>query len=221
MRIDTKNKIIYLANPKTGSTSLRKMMDEHCDLSIIQSLKKNGFYHDHFSMNRYNIIFQALNKQIESKIYLNEYFSFTTIRNPWDRVVSAFEYQKCDKNGCPFYHPDHDKNTAKQYSFSKFLKDIHDNDYWCGIGIPNAKYFCFDENNNQIVQKIYPIETLTKDIIKRDIKEYLGVDYDISNILHLNATKRDNNKSYYTEQWMIDVVKNVYRKDIELGSYVF
>lgn len=31
MKIDTINKVIYLANPKTGSTSLRDMMYTHSD----------------------------------------------------------------------------------------------------------------------------------------------------------------------------------------------
>ena len=178
-------------------------------------------YHDHWSMNKYNTIFIILNKQTKSNIYLSEYFSFTTIRNPWDRVVSAFKYQKCDKNGYPFYHPDYDKNTAKQYSFSEFLKIIHDKDYWCGIGIPNIKYFCFDENNNQLVTKIYPIETLTKEMIESDIKKYNGKHYNVSEIPHLNMTKKVDYRTYYIEQWMIDKVREIYKKDIELGGYEF
>lgn len=221
MRIDAKNKIIYLANPKTGSTSLRKMMDNKCDSSIIKYLNDNNMYHDHWSMNKYVTIFQILNIQTKSNIDLSEYFSFTTIRNPWDRVVSAFKYQKCDKNGYPWYNSDYDKNTAKQYSFSEFLKDMHNKDYWCGIGIPCAQYFCFDENDNQLVTKIYPIETLTIDIINSDIKKYRGIDYDIKEILHLNVTEKVDYRTYYTEQWMIDIVREVYKKDIELGGYEF
>ena len=221
MRIDTKNKIIYLANPKTGSTSLRKIMDNYNDRSIMEYLKDNIMYHDHWSINKYNTIFEILNKQTKSNIYLSNYFSFTTIRNPWDRTVSAFKYQKCDKNGYPWYHSDYDKNTAKQYSFSEFLKDMHNKDYWCGIGIPSAQYFCFDEDNNQLLTKIYPIETLTKDIIKSDIKKYSNIDYDIEEIPHINVTEKVDYRTYYTEQWMIDIVKEVYKKDIEIGNYSF
>ena len=42
MRIDTNNKVIYFSNPKTGSTSLRVMMDKYCDFSI---LKKTNEIH--------------------------------------------------------------------------------------------------------------------------------------------------------------------------------
>ena len=41
MRIDTKNKIIYLANPKTGSTSLQKVIDKYCDFNMIRIQQVN------------------------------------------------------------------------------------------------------------------------------------------------------------------------------------
>lgn len=217
MRIDTKNKVIYFANPKTGSTSLRKLMDKYCDFSIIKHLENHNMFHDHWSMNMYKVIFDSKLKITQ----LNDYFSFTTIRNPWNRIVSAFKYQKCDKNGYPFYHPDYDKNTAGQYSFKEFVKKVDDKDYWCGVGIPNANYFCFDKNGNQLVTKIYPIETLTKEMIESDIKNLHGIHYNVSEIPHLNITKKVDYRLFYTDQWMIDTVKDVYKKDIELGNYQF
>ena len=48
-----------------------------------------------------------------------------------------------------------------------------------------------------------------------------GVEYDISNIPHLNQTKKSNYRSYYTEQWMIDKVQDVYASDILFGDYKF
>lgn len=221
MRIDTNNKVIYFANPKTGSTSVRKMMDKYCDYSLIKHLNNNNMLNEHWSMNMFNTIFLILNKETKSNINLREYFSFTTIKNPWDRVVSAFKYQKCDKNGYSFYHPNYDKNTASEYTFNDFLNKINDKNYWCGIGIPNANYFCFDENNNQLIKKIYPIETLTKEMIESDIKKYNGIHYDVPEIPHLNMTKKVDYRIYYTEQWMIDKVREVYKKDIELGNYKF
>ena len=45
MRIDTKNKILYLANPKTGSTSIRKLMDNknNC-FPLIKQLRKDNLF---------------------------------------------------------------------------------------------------------------------------------------------------------------------------------
>ena len=34
-------------------------------------------------------------------------------------------------------------------------------------------------------------------------------------------TKKVDYRIYYTEQWMIDIVRKVYKKDIELGNYKF
>ena len=229
MRIDTKNKIIYLANPKTGSTSLRKTIDKKSNWDLMNYLKENNKYHDHWCFEQYKLIFNELS-EVNNKISVNldEYFSFTTIRNPWRRVVSGYKYQKCDKQGCPWYitqefgyHWYHDKTTAGEFSFSDYIKRINKEDCWCKCGMPNAEWFCFDKNNNQLVTKIYKIETLTSDKINNDIKKHLGIDYNLEEIPVLNTTKKDDYKKYYTEQWMIDKVGEVYKKDIELGNYTF
>ena len=136
-------------------------------------------------MNNYIFIFTLLNNKKLCDINLSEYFSFTTIRNPWARVVSAFNYQKRDKHGIEIFNCNYDETTSK-YTFNEFIKYIHDKDYWCGTGNPNANYFCFNENNQQIITKIYPIETLTNDIIKNDIYEHNGINIDISDIKHLH-----------------------------------
>ena len=223
MRIDTKNKIIYLANPKTGSTSLRKMMDKKNNRNLMNYLKENNKYRHHWNFKKYKLIFDELS-EVNNKISVNldEYFSFTTIRNPWSRIVSAYKYQKCDKKGCPWYHSQYDNTTAGEFSFSDFVKKgwfIKMNEKkWT---VPNAERFCFDENDNQLVTKIYKIETLTSDKINNDIKKHLGIDYNLEEIPVLNTTKKDDYKKYYTEQWMIDKVGERFKKDIELGNYTF
>ena len=222
MRIDTKNKIIYLANPKTGSTSLRKIMDKKNNRNLMNYLKENNKYHDHWSFEKFKLIFDELS-EVNNKISVNldEYFSFTTIRNPWRRIVSAYKYQKNDRNGEPWYHSQYDNTTAGEFSFSNFVKKLSNEDYWCGCGIQPAEWFCFDKNDNQLVTKIYKIETLTSDKINNDIKKHLGIDYNLEEIPVLNTTKKDDYKKYYTEQWMIDRVGEIYKKDIELGNYTF
>lgn len=221
MRIDSKNKIIYFANPKTGSTSLRKMMDKKNNRNLMNYLKENNKYGHHWNFKKYKLIFDELS-EVNNKISVNldEYFSFTTIRNPWRRIVSAYKYQKCDKNGTSWYHrASYDNTTAGEFSFSDFVKKIvhtHSTTH-----APNAERFCFDKNNNQLVTKIYKIETLTSNKINNDIKKHLGIDYNLEEIPVLNTTKKDDYKKYYTEQWMIDKVGEVYKKDIELGNYTF
>ena len=122
MRIDTKNKIIYLANPKTGSTSLRLLMDPNSNKYLLNLLKEKNLYNDHYNINIFQKNFNKLNID-NIDLNLKNYFSFTTIRNPWERIVSAFKYQERDKNGVPFWNYDsYDKNTSGQYTFESFLK---------------------------------------------------------------------------------------------------
>jgi hypothetical protein len=221
MRIDTQNKVIYLANTKTGSTSLRAMVDKYANKYLMDKLRENNLFHNHWSLSKYLDCLEIFNKKYSRNINLNEYFSFTTIRNPWDRLVSAYKYQKCDVNGNPWYVEEFDKHTAYQYPFEEFVKRLDNNDYWCNNSTPNATNFCFDKNGKQLLTKIYPIETLTVDDLINDIYVHCGVKYDIQEMLHLNKTRQGDYRKYYNKQWMIDKVAEVYQKDIELGNYEF
>jgi hypothetical protein len=123
MRIDTKNKVLFIANPKTGSTSIRKMMDnKYSRYKVNNWFEQNNILHEHFSVYQWHERFNTYNIEHEDKqIKLDEYFIFMFIRNPWKKVVSAYLYGKFDVNGNAFYDPEYDINTANEYIFSDFL----------------------------------------------------------------------------------------------------
>lgn len=123
--------------------------------------------------------------------------------------------------GLEFFNPRYDINTACQLTFNDFIKRISSKWLWNGCGVPSADNWCYNEDGKCLVTKIYKIETLTKEIIQKDIIKYTGIHYDIPKIGHLNSTKTVNYRDFYTEQWMIDKVSEVYKKDIELGNYKF
>lgn len=216
MRINEELGFIYLANPKTGSTSIRKKLDEKSDSILLKKMQENNNFHQHWSakiyekilLEKYNIIFSKL-------------FSFTTIRNPWGRIVSAFNFSKCDENGNPFWSINHDSLTEGKYNFSNFLIDLDKNDYWCKIGIPHLKNFAFDENSKQIVTKIYKIEDVTSEQINNDFFKHTGKKLNIEKIPKLNQTKKVNYRDYYTEKWMVEKVRDCFESDIKYGNYIF
>lgn len=95
-----KNKIFYYANPKTGSTSLRKIIENYHDMETQIKLFNSNKIWSQFNIKN---IKNKIDKNDDINIDISEYFSFTTIRNPWIRVVSDYNYQKCDKNGIAFW----------------------------------------------------------------------------------------------------------------------
>lgn len=83
---------VFLHIPKTAGRSIRSWLQNNC----------KGFEPKHKVMHMdYN-----WNKKYIQKAYdidINNIFSFTVVRNPWDRIVSAY-YDYLSKNeGCTFH----------------------------------------------------------------------------------------------------------------------
>ena len=79
--IDDKNKIIFVAIPKTGTTSVEYYFNEI--LKIDNKMKKYGLKK------------HSTARQIKKKVKnYDEYFKFAIIRNPYDWYVSWYTYRK-------------------------------------------------------------------------------------------------------------------------------
>lgn len=230
MRLDIKSKILFLSNPKTGSISVRDVLDNNYNYNCYQhneyldNLHREGLCPDYYNDSHTNAIHM---KNVLSNIYnldINDFFSFAFIRNPWDRIVSAYSYQKRDKNGIEWYDNNYDINTACTYPFSDFIKNITTEKLWNSCGVPSLENFCFD-NNNCIVKKIYKIEDFKLCQLEKDISDFLNKPFKFTNINELPTLNTSDRKKYYneyyTENWMIEKVREIYKSDIEFGNYDF
>ena len=98
MWIHDKKKIIYICNPKTGSTSLRtilKKLNFRPELNIYKNFKK---HQDHSNMKT---IISYLKTIGENPC---KYKYFIIIRNPLNRLISNFNYCEFDQNWNPKYN---------------------------------------------------------------------------------------------------------------------
>ena len=148
----------------------------------------------------------------------NRYFKFSFVRNPWDRLYSAYKFLK--KGGMDL--PDknfNEKILSKYDSFEEFvlkwLDDTNVDSY--DHFIPQYK-FLYDENDNLMVDFVGRFENLNEDYEK--IREKIGTGEPLK---HLNKTKDKKENDYrkvYTPE-MAEKVAEVYKKDIELFGYSF
>ena len=82
MRISHKYKFIFLSNPQSGSTSIRTILNRYSDIKSSAEFP----YHHHTNARRLKAHFQEMGWDWD------EYLKFTTIRNPWDRMVGRYHY---------------------------------------------------------------------------------------------------------------------------------
>lgn len=189
------NKCIFIHIPKAGGVSLA--------MSLFGNL---GFGHS--EVYKYLVVF--------NKKDFNEYFKFTVVRNPWDRLVSAYFFLK--EGG--FNQKDKewfDKHLSQYQDFEHFVKEwVNESNIFRGIHF-KPQYEFITINNKIVVDKIYKIENLDEAVV--DFNEKLNRDIKIT---HKNKTaKRSNGYREYYNETTKEIVNRVYRKDIMLLDYQF
>lgn len=149
--------------------------------------------------------------------FYNSAFKFTYVRNPWDRVFSAFNFLK---NG-GFDERDQSwslKILKNNLSFEKFVKDLLHRttiqkknhfkpqvdfmkDLSGNIGLDYIGRFESIENDYLVITERL---NMNKKLTKENVGRKKGIDYRL---------QYDNE--------MVDIVRRVYKNDIEILSYEF
>ena len=88
MLISHKHKFITIDIPKTATRSLRETLLPQNIIDVVGEPNLNADFYQHGTAQQCSNSFQKLNKNF------SEYFSFTIVRNPWNRYYSFFKYFK-------------------------------------------------------------------------------------------------------------------------------
>ena len=219
MLISHKYKFVYLANPKTGSASIRHMLQKYSDIAVFSRQQCQRDYGFDISPH--------INAEMLKKFFAkqgwnwNDYYVFTTIRNPWERLVSYYIYSKPDANGINFYSDtdEYDPSTQSQYPFDKWL-EIHE---YYSTAYPVNIFATYDKSsaNKSNIDKIIVLENLATELpeLFQTLKLPL---FTGEEILHYNTTDRKHYSLYYNNDTdLINAVAKHYSEDIKLGNYQF
>lgn len=85
MRLSYQHGYIFLANPKCGSQSVRRGLNQYSDVRS-GGEGPGGELHNHSCLRTVEDFLQTQERSLDDFVVL------TTCRNPWDRVVSCFEF---------------------------------------------------------------------------------------------------------------------------------
>ena len=192
-----KHKCIFVHIPKCAG------------LSVVQSLFGNSGG-GHKTIVQYQLIF--------SLSEFSTYFKFTFVRNPWDRLVSAFTFLK--QGGLT----EHDrawaaKNLNSYPDFKSFVVN------WVSVRniysyyhfIPQHEFLLDPKTHAISVDFIGKFEALERDFEK--ICKRLDISASLSK-QNRTIGREAEYRTYYDPQTR-NIVANVYQKDIELFGYAF
>lgn len=192
-------KSIFIHIPKAGG------------ISTIKSLygeEANGFGHPTY----------AHFLRLYGKKRFEKYFKFTFVRNPWDRLLSAYNFLK--KGGMNHMDQQFCENIVSSYdTFEQFVLEwVTPENVKSWVHFIPQYHYVYDNNRNLVIDFVGRFEQFETDF--ESIREKLGTGIPLK---HLNKTKDKKEKSYrdaYTLE-MAEKVAEVYKEDIELFGYEF
>jgi hypothetical protein len=183
-----KNKIAFYHNPKTGGTSIKgylKKYGQNIDLEDVE------VWDDHEMPLQ---IINFCNTHLDRRDIKN-YFSWSIVRNPYDRLVSLYHARKQDETPC---------NTYEQNFES-----------WCHIyfqkyepEMPQYYFYLY-------VDKVFKFENFD------NIKEFIDKKYNIKTHAGIKKRNASNHKpwqEYYSKE-LCDLVYNYFIADFKFLDY--
>lgn len=219
--IDFKKEIIYIGIPKTGSTTVRKQLQQkgrafiknpHLDILQVkdliypfllqQNLGKNTTFPNPERVTDIDLRNKA--EQI-----FDSYFKFSGVRNPWARAVSL-------------YHRQEGVQTQREMTFEAFCENHTFASDTCRqptLHKNQLDWLC-DSDGTVLMDYIYKVEEFEQAIF--DIKEKTEGQLILNNVRHnVNPNSRSTSyKSYYSDKTK-KLIAKAFEKDIDYFKYTF
>ena len=187
-----KQKYVWYCVPKTGFRSIYEILKNKTKIDFHQSFAYKPLPSNH---------------PLYDDSVWKDYFKFTFVRNPWDRLLSC--YVQKFANPKSFY-----SKKVKVNSFREFIISFiqHEDLTTCNI----HHRLQTELMNPKKMNFIGRFETLQKDFNKVSSKIGIGK----PQLPKLNPSKHKHYTTYYDDE-MNQIVQKKYKQDIELLGYDF
>lgn len=230
-----RKKIFWLHIKKAGGTSMRDAFKEFYHLQENRYTTPKPFiaipkeqWNDTLNNYRISLGEYDYKRMLFAKKYLyseeefNDLYKIVIVRNPYDRIVSAWKYLFRETKG--FYDLEYVK---MKHSFSYFLKKLptffgarYKQIYHQGyIGLHCAPVWqdITDNNGKVLVDKIIKLENLKEEM--DIINSNFGVNIDFS--IQKNKSNRKGHYQKYFNKKTRKMVEDIFRDDINNLGYKF
>ncbi|MEZ9421680.1 sulfotransferase family 2 domain-containing protein [Vibrio breoganii] len=173
--------------------------------SVLSMLMGDTLFRDHLTYMEF--------KQANPYLY-ERYFKFCFVRNPYERLVSAYTYLSAGGNGKDdLYFKE--LFREKYPSFEDFVLYFLDSSviHEHKLFKPQYLYVC-NIKKELMVDYVGKLENIDKDIIV--IKKRLGISTDL---IKANTSPKQDSSNYYTNKKVSDKVFELYKHDFSVFEY--
>ena len=207
MLISDSHEFVFVHIRKAAGTSVRQILKQ---VSLPKNkslwykfLSRNGFpvhYHKYSFRKHADLIEAERSMPVE---LFKRYFKFAIVRNPWDRLVSEFEYIKTQ--------PTHSRhNRLSHMSFAEYIS------FQAQRPAAHQVNALMLKDGSLGVDFVGKLETLETSLAH--IGEHIGLSF--ADLPHINKIKRKDYREYYDQQTR-DQVADLWQRDIEAFDYRF
>ena len=203
MIICDKNKFIFIHIPKNSGTTMTKELQKvYKNTQLLINCEREGMNN---GIDKMHLYYDVIDNFI-SKNVLESYFKFCIVRNPYNKIYSAWNFIKKR-------HGYINVNDFIKYKLNKefiYGKELIPGD--ARVHYRPQFTFVYDNKNNKFADFIIRYENLNEDISKMNEKYGLNIKlYDDGN----------SQKSYINilNKESISKINTLYKKDFELFNY--
>lgn len=156
----------------------------------------------------------AMDCYLDDPEKFEKYFVFAFVRNPYDRLVSAYNYLMQGGKGGSADIQFRDRYLTAYEDFTDFIvRGLNKPETACHWHFMQQHYYVVNFECEVIVDFIGHFENVEEDFNK--VTQKLGID---AVLPHRNKSVRDTYQSYYTEETR-KIAYGYYKKDFELLGY--
>jgi hypothetical protein len=224
MRISHQHRFVFFASPKTGSRSVRKLLDPHAEIHgrPAHELTADFPFYNHMRPEELRDVFASRGWDFE------DYFKFVMVRNPWSRLVSLYEMSAFREGG----QLSRLRGRATRHEgFRAWVRALDPPGVGSGRGDPAEMEkgvirfgvlshlgFAGDEAGRLLVDEVIKLEEIESRL--PSLFERLGLP-PVSRVPRTGRGRyRDSYRTYYDDQTS-ELVRALYEEDIERFGYTF
>lgn len=199
MIISPSHKFMFIHIPKAAGTSVRMFFVDNPAVVVDKSDRLTGSRHE--TMVEF---YERLGRDAKS---YKGYYKFCFVRNPWDRIVSAYHYLQINMSNL----------KEKFSSFEEFIDLIADENSLTNqyrTMRPQVDFF-LDKDGQRLVNLVGRYETMEDDLKK--IGKRLNLDIDLDRI---NVSQRGHYRDYYNDDTAA-IISQRFARDIDYLGYTF